>query len=55
MGALEFAVLSSLRAAQLSRGCVPLVPTAALKIATTAQLEVAAGKVFRAERPEGIE
>jgi hypothetical protein len=43
-GAFEFVVLSSLRAAQLMRGCTPRVPTT-FKVITTAQLEVAAGEV----------
>ena len=42
----EFAVVASLRAAQLSRGCTPLVERAA-KVAVTAQMEVAAGKIAR--------
>jgi DNA-directed RNA polymerase subunit K/omega len=42
----EFAVVSSLRAAQLMRGCVPRVDTTQ-KMIMTAQLEVAAGKVVR--------
>jgi DNA-directed RNA polymerase subunit K/omega len=42
----EFSVLSGLRAAQLARGCVPLVE-AGLKVTTTAQLEVAAFKIRR--------
>jgi DNA-directed RNA polymerase subunit K/omega len=42
----EFIVVSSLRAAQLMRGCTPLVDPASRAI-TTAQLEVAAGKVAR--------
>lgn len=42
----EFAVVASLRAAQLSRGCTPRVDRAP-KVAITAQLEVAAGKVAR--------
>jgi DNA-directed RNA polymerase subunit K/omega len=44
MNAFEFAVLSSLRAAQLSRGCTPRVPPSA-KIAVTAQHEVAARQI----------
>jgi hypothetical protein len=51
--AFEFAVLSSLRVAQLMRGSTPRVPTA-FKHTTTAQLEVAAGLVAsvpRAVRP----
>ena len=43
----EFAVLSGLRAAQLSRGCSPRVAPSA-KIAITAQQEVAERKVQRA-------
>ena len=42
----EFAVLSSLRAAQLMRGCTPRVG-GPQKTIMTAQLEVAAGKVAR--------
>jgi DNA-directed RNA polymerase subunit K/omega len=44
MNAFEFAVLSRLRAAQLSRGCTPRVPPSA-KIAVTAQQEVAARQI----------
>jgi DNA-directed RNA polymerase subunit K/omega len=47
MSAFEFVVLSSLRAAQLTRGCTPRVD-GAHKIIMTAQIEVAAGKVGRA-------
>ena len=46
MNGFEFAVLSSLRAAQLQRGCLPRV-TPSAKIAVTAQHELAAGKVIR--------
>jgi hypothetical protein len=46
MNAFEFAILSSLRAAQLMRGCIPRVPSTQ-KTIMTAQLEVAAGKVVR--------
>jgi DNA-directed RNA polymerase subunit K/omega len=42
----EFVVVSALRTAQLVRGCTPRVPEA-LKRTTTAQLEVAAGKVAK--------
>lgn len=53
--AFEFAVLAGLRAGQLARGCTPRV-TSAAKIAVTAQLEVALGKVVRqVERATGIE
>ena len=46
MNAFEFVVVSSLRAAQLMRGCTPRVTTIQ-KTIMTAQLEVAAGKVAR--------
>jgi DNA-directed RNA polymerase subunit K/omega len=50
----EFIIVSSLRAAQLMRGCVPRVEAAA-KSVVTAQREVAEGKVARlpAEPIEG--
>jgi DNA-directed RNA polymerase subunit K/omega len=44
--AFEFVVLSSLRAVQLMRGCTPRVHATG-KITTTAQLEVAAGKIVK--------
>jgi DNA-directed RNA polymerase subunit K/omega len=44
--ALEFAVVSGLRAAQLMRGSRPRVESGH-KVITTAQLEVAAGKIVR--------
>jgi DNA-directed RNA polymerase subunit K/omega len=46
LNAFEFVVVSSLRAAQLMRGCTPRV-TSTQKTIMTAQLEVAAGKVAR--------
>jgi hypothetical protein len=46
MNAFEFVVVSSLRAAQLMRGCTPRV-TGIHKMIMTAQLEVAARKVLR--------
>jgi len=46
MGSFEFARLSSLRAAQLMRGCTPLVSPSFTRT-RTARREVAAGKVFR--------
>jgi len=48
--AFEFSVISSLRAAQLMRGCTPRV-VASLKATVTAQREVADGKVSR-QMPE---
>jgi hypothetical protein len=44
VGAFEFVILSSLRAAQLMRGCTPKVE-GAHKMTTTAQWEVAAGMI----------
>jgi DNA-directed RNA polymerase subunit K/omega len=44
MGKFEFVRLSSLRAAQLIRGCTARVP-ARHKLTTTAQYEIAAGMV----------
>ena len=46
MNPFEFAVLSSLRAAQLQRGCTPRVPPSE-KIAVTAQHELAERKIVR--------
>ena len=51
--AFEFVVVSALRAAQLMRGCTPRV-TAGFKHTTTAQMEVAAGKVMRVSELEGV-
>jgi DNA-directed RNA polymerase subunit K/omega len=48
IGRLEFAVLSSLRAAQLVRGCIPLIDSGIHKKTVTAQMEVAQLKVQRA-------
>jgi DNA-directed RNA polymerase subunit K/omega len=44
--AFEFAVVSGLRAAQLMRGCIPRVAREH-KVISTAQMEVATGKVAR--------
>jgi DNA-directed RNA polymerase subunit K/omega len=48
INAYEFAVLSALRAQQLVRGCTPRVE-GHHNAATTAQMEVAAGQVTRAD------
>jgi DNA-directed RNA polymerase subunit K/omega len=48
IGVFEFAIVSGLRAAQLTRGCVPRV-TGVHKIAVIAQMEVAGRHVERAE------
>jgi DNA-directed RNA polymerase subunit K/omega len=45
IGAFEFVVLATLRAAQLMRGCIPKVE-GVHKAAVTAQAEVAAGKIM---------
>jgi len=42
----EFVVVSGLRAAQLMRGCIPKVEREH-KVISTAQLEVATGKIAR--------
>ena len=49
MGKFEFIVLSSLRAAQLIKGCTPRVPVSH-KRTTTALHEVAGGKVIGVPR-----
>lgn len=51
LGVFEFAVMAGLRAAQLSRGCVPLVEVGSHKKTTTAQMEVAELKVRREPMP----
>jgi DNA-directed RNA polymerase subunit K/omega len=50
--AFEFVVVSALRAAQLMRGCTPRVAPG-YKHITTAQMEVAAGKVVKVSELEG--
>jgi DNA-directed RNA polymerase subunit K/omega len=45
--AFEFVVMSAQRAAQLTRGCIPLIHSDALKKVTTAQMEVATYKIIR--------
>ena len=47
MSQFEFVVLSSLRAAQLTRGCIPRLD-GLHKITVMAQMEVAERKVIRA-------
>ncbi len=46
MGRFYFVVVSSLRAAQLMRGCTPLIDTLGHKKIVTAQREVAEGAVI---------
>jgi DNA-directed RNA polymerase subunit K/omega len=50
LSAFEFAVLAGLRAGQLARGCTPRVD-ASDKVAVTAQMEIAEGKVLRSVAP----
>ena len=45
LGKFEFVILSTLRAAQLMKGCIPTV-AAGHKPTVTAQLEVAAGNII---------
>ena len=45
LGAFEFVVLSTLRAAQLMRGCIPQVERGLHKATVIAQFEVASGKI----------
>ena len=52
MNAFEFVVVSSLRAAQLMRGCTPRV-VSAYKLIETAQLEVVAGVVVKVSTVPG--
>jgi DNA-directed RNA polymerase subunit K/omega len=51
LGTFEFIVLSSLRAAQLMRGCSPRI-SAPNKRMVIAMLEVAAGEIRRSPDPE---
>jgi hypothetical protein len=50
IGRFEFARLAALRTAQLMRGCTPRVPACG-KLTTTAQREIAGGKVCGLARP----
>jgi hypothetical protein len=52
MNAFEFVILSSLRAAQLQRGCTPRVEQSA-KVAVTAQHEVSERKVLLLRQMDG--
>jgi DNA-directed RNA polymerase subunit K/omega len=45
MGAYQFVVIATLRAAQLMRGCTPRVDPMQHKPITVAQMEVSDGKV----------
>ena len=45
--AFEFVVMSAQRAAQLQKGCIPLIPAESHKHSTTAQMEVASYLILR--------
>jgi DNA-directed RNA polymerase subunit K/omega len=51
IGTFEFIVLSSLRAAQLMRGCSPRI-SATNKRMVIAMMEVAGGEIRRSPEPE---
>ena len=53
VGAFQFVILASLRAAQLMRGCVPRVE-GLHKAIVTAQVEVAEGKVIQVPLPAAV-
>jgi DNA-directed RNA polymerase subunit K/omega len=53
MSAFEFVILSGLRAAQLTRGCIPRVE-GVHKRTITAQMEVAEGRVVRAIKTDDV-
>lgn len=53
MSTFEFVVVSSLRAAQLSRGCTPKIETVHKRI-VMAQMEVAERKVVRLTDAEAL-
>jgi DNA-directed RNA polymerase subunit K/omega len=50
IGAFQFVVVASLRAAQLTRGCLPKVD-GLHKVTVTAQLEVSEGRIAALARP----
>ncbi|HVZ22286.1 MAG TPA: hypothetical protein VG871_14540 [Vicinamibacterales bacterium] len=52
IGAFEFAVLASLRASQLCRGCLPRID-GEHTVAVTAQMEVAGGTVSSVQATPG--
>jgi DNA-directed RNA polymerase subunit K/omega len=53
VGAFQFVVLAALRAAQLTRGCIPRVD-GTHKATVTAQFEIAQGKVTQMERAPAV-
>ena len=53
IGAFQFVVVASLRAAQLTRGCLPKVD-GLHKVIVTAQLEVSEGRIAAVDAPPAI-
>jgi hypothetical protein len=53
IGAFQFVVVSMLRAAQLTRGCLPKVD-GLHKVAVTAQIEVSEGRIIAVDAPSTI-
>jgi len=54
IGAFQFVVVASLRAVQLTRGCLPKVD-GLHKITVTAQLEVSEGRIAALDIPPAID
>ena len=54
IGAFQFVVVASLRAAQLTRGCVPKVD-GLHKVTVTAQLEVSEGRIVAIDIPPVVD
>jgi DNA-directed RNA polymerase subunit K/omega len=54
IGAFQFVVVASLRAAQLTRGCLPRVD-GLHKVTVTAQLEVSEGRIAAVDIPPAID
>jgi DNA-directed RNA polymerase subunit K/omega len=54
IGAFQFVVVASLRAAQLTRGCLPKV-AGPHKVTVTAQLEVSEGQITALEIPPAVD
>jgi DNA-directed RNA polymerase omega subunit len=54
LGKFEFVILATLRAAQLMRGCIPMVVPGDHKATVIAQVEVAAGKIVNVGVGSGL-
>jgi DNA-directed RNA polymerase subunit K/omega len=54
IGAFQFVVVASLRAVQLTRGCLPKVD-GLHKITVTAQLEVSEGRIAALDIPPAVD